>query len=124
MPRPIKRRNVCSLPESNRFGPLGLKSSSEPSVIMTVDEFEAIRLIDLEGFTQEESAEQMNIARTTVQAIYSEARRKLAESLIEAKVLLIEGGEYRLCDGSGNGCGRGCRARRRGKGKNSEANRF
>lgn len=122
MPRPIKRRNVCSLPESNRFGPLGLTSSSEPSVIMTVDEFEAIRLIDLEGFTQEESAEQMNIARTTVQAIYSEARRKLAESLIEAKVLLIEGGEYRLCDGSGNGCGRGCRARRRGKGKNSEAN--
>ena len=91
---------------------------------MTVDEFEAIRLIDLEGFTQEESAEQMNIARTTVQAIYSGARRKLAESLIEAKVLLIEGGEYRLCDGSGNGCGRGCRARRRGKGKNSEANRF
>ncbi len=91
---------------------------------MTVDEFEAIRLIDLEGFTQEESAEQMNIARTTVQAIYSEARRKLAESLIEAKVLLIEGGEYRLCDGSGNGCGRDCRARRRGKGKNSEANRF
>ena len=124
MPRPIKRRNVCSLPESNRFGPLGLTSSSEPSVIMTVDEFEAIRLIDLEGFTQEESAEQMNIARTTVQAIYSEARRKLAESLIEAKVLLIEGGEYRLCDGSGNGCGRGCRARRRGKGKNSEAKRF
>ena len=124
MPRPIKRRNVCSLPESNRFGPLGLTSSSEPSVIMTVDEFEAIRLIDLEGFTQEESAEQMNIARTTVQAIYSGARRKLAESLIEAKVLLIEGGEYRLCDGSGNGCGRGCRARRRGKGKNSEANRF
>lgn len=124
MPRPIKRRNVCSLPESNRFGPLGLTTSSEPSVIMTVDEFEAIRLIDLEGFTQEESAEQMNIARTTVQAIYSEARRKLAESLIEAKVLLIEGGEYRLCDGSGNGCGRGCRARRRGKGKNSEANRF
>ena len=124
MPRPIKRRNVCSLPESNRFGPLGLTSSSEPSVILTVDEFEAIRLIDLEGFTQEESAEQMNIARTTVQAIYSEARRKLAESLIEAKVLLIEGGEYRLCDGSGNGCGRGCRARRHGKGKNSEANRF
>ena len=124
MPRPIKQRNVCSLPESNRFGPLSLTSSSEPSVIMTVDEFEAIRLIDLEGFTQEESAEQMNIARTTVQAIYSEARRKLAESLIEAKVLLIEGGEYRLCDGSGNGCGRGCRARRRGKGKNSEANRF
>ena len=124
MPRPIKRRNVCSLPESNRFGPLGLTSSSEPSVIMTVDEFEAIRLIDLEGFTQEESAEQMNIARTTVQAIYSGARRKLAESLIEAKVLLIEGGEYRLCDGSGNGCGRGCRARRRGKGKNSEANQF
>ncbi len=76
---------------------------------MTVDEYEAIRLIDLEGFTQEECAGQMNVARTTVQGIYTGARKKLAESLVNGKVLLIEGGKYRLCDGSGSGCGRGCR---------------
>jgi hypothetical protein len=84
---------------------------------MTVDEYETIRLIDLNGFTQEECASQMNISRTTVQGIYDEARRKLAESLVNGKVLWIEGGEYKLCDGSGNGCGRGgCRQHRCGRG--------
>lgn len=77
---------------------------------MTVDEYEAIRLIDLEGFTQEECAGQMNIARTTVQGIYNDARKKVAESLVNGKVLFIEGGEYRLCDGRGKACGKGfCR---------------
>lgn len=75
---------------------------------MTVDEYETIRLIDLEGFTQEGCSRKMNIARTTVQGIYIEARRKLAESLVNGKVLTIEGGEYRLCDGQGHGCGPGC----------------
>ena len=114
MARPMKWRKVCCLPESNRFGPLDLDSSAdaENHVNMTVDEYETIRLIDLEGFTQEECAKQMNIARSTVQGIYIEARKKLAESLVNGKVLLIEGGEYRLCEGPGNGCGRGCHRRR------------
>jgi predicted DNA-binding protein (UPF0251 family) len=115
MARPIKWRKVCSLPRSNRFGPLDLSSNKvDGCITMTVDEYETIRLIDLEGFTQEECAKQMNVARSTVQGIYVEARRKLAESLVNGLVLLIEGGEYRLCDGEGEGCGRGCRRRRRG----------
>jgi predicted DNA-binding protein (UPF0251 family) len=82
---------------------------------MKVDEFETIRLIDLEGFQQEECARQMNVARTTVQGIYMDARRKLAEALVNARPLVIEGGEYRLCDGTGQGCGRGCQKRGRGR---------
>ncbi|WMC92343.1 DUF134 domain-containing protein [Kineothrix sp. MB12-C1] len=108
MPRPMKWRKVCCLPESNKFGPLDLTLDDQDYVNMTVDEYETIRLIDLEGFTQEECAKQMNIARTTVQGIYIEARRKLAGSLVNGKALIIEGGEYRLCDGLGKGCGRGC----------------
>jgi hypothetical protein len=57
----------------------------------------------------------MNVGRTTVQGIYVEARRKLAQSLIDGKVLVIEGGEYRLCDDLVNGCGRGCRRNRRNR---------
>lgn len=76
MGRPMKWRKVCSLPESNRFGPLDLSSDINNYVNMTVDEYETIRLIDLEGFTQEECAKQMNVARSTVQGIYIEARKK------------------------------------------------
>ncbi len=83
---------------------------------MTVEEYETIRLIDLEGFTQEECADRMNIARTTVQRIYNDARKKLAESLVNGKVLRIEGGDYKLCDGEENSCDcGGCRRHRYGK---------
>lgn len=109
MARPVKGRNVCSLPLNNRFGPLGLDEVDQENIIkMSVDQYETIRLIDLEGFTQAECAEQMDIARTTVQGIYSKARFKLAKSLVENKVIVIKGGNYRLCDGHGGGCGRGC----------------
>lgn len=121
MPRPIKWRRVCCLPENSRFGPLDAPVDPEHHVCMTVDEYETIRLIDLEGMTQEECAAQMNIARTTIQGIYNEARKKLAQSLVNGKVLWIEGGEYRLCDGLGNGCGRGgCPKRRCNKGHKDE----
>ena len=113
MPRPRKWRKVCCLPESDRFGPLNAANNQEYFVIMTIDEYETIRLIDLEGFTQEECANQMNIARTTVQGIYNEARRKLAESLVNGKVLRIEGGDYQLCDGLEKTCRcGGCRRHR------------
>ncbi|AEG60250.1 DUF134 domain-containing protein [Desulforamulus ruminis] len=117
MPRPRKWRKVCGLPESSRFGPLDSPANTEYVVNMTVDEYETIRLIDLEDMTQEECATQMNIARTTVQGIYNDARKKLAESLVNGKVLWIEGGEYRLCDGLGKRCGgNGCRRHRCGRG--------
>lgn len=110
MPRPRKWRKVCCLPESTQFGPLNPFTDPDHFVSMTVEEYEAIRLIDLEGLTQEECADQMNIARTTVQRIYADARKKIAESLVLGKVLRIGGGDYRLCEGPGNECGRygGC----------------
>lgn len=108
MARPRKWRKVCCLPGSNKFGPLDSTSEETNHIIMTVDEYETIRLIDLEGFTQEECANQMNVARSTIQGIYNQARKKLAQSLVMEKILLIEGGEYQICGGLGKGCGRGC----------------
>ena len=112
MPRPKKWRRICSMPETKRFGPLD--SCTEGAyIVMAVDEYEAIRLIDLEGMTQEECAQNMSVARTTVQAIYESARKKIARSLVEGIPLAIEGGEYTLCDGKGERCGaRGCRRRK------------
>lgn len=100
------------MPENNSFGPLNKSVDQNKHVVMTVDEYETIRLIDLEDFTQEECARQMKVARTTVQGIYNRARKKLAEVLVNGKVLLIEGGEYRLCDEAETGCGRGCHRHR------------
>ncbi len=125
MPRPRKWRKVCCLPKNNRFGPLNALINQESLITMTVDEYETIRLIDLEGFIQEECADQMNIARTTVQRIYNDARKKLAESLVNGKVLRIEGGDYKLCEGQGESCGGGgggCRKRRCGRSPMDEDN--
>ncbi|MGO1468738.1 MAG: DUF134 domain-containing protein [Tissierella sp.] len=115
MARPRKHRNVCGLPGTNKFGPLSIKKDQDKFVNMTIDQYETIRLIDLEDLTQEECASQMKIARTTVQRIYSEARKIIAESLVKGKVLKIEGGDYKLCNGRGKFCGRGnCHKGRKG----------
>lgn len=114
MPRPRKGRHVCCLPNHSAFGPIGEQTSAEV-VVMTVDEYETIRLIDEMGFTQEECAEQMQVARTTVQGIYNEARKKLADVLVHAKFLAIQGGDYVLCDDAVETCGcGGCRRHRGG----------
>ena len=60
MPRPQKRRRICSIPGHCRFGPRGEAASC--TIVMTLDEYEAIRLIDLLGCTQEECARQMGVA--------------------------------------------------------------
>lgn len=104
MPRPRRCRKVCSLPERNLFGPLNILNINNDVILMTVDEYETIRLIDLEGMTQEECAENMGVARTTIQRIYNYARKKLAESLVEGKILQIQGGDYKLCDGEESLC--------------------
>lgn len=112
MPRPCKLRRICALPVCERFTPAGSGAAErEPgagrAVEMTVDEFETIRLIDLEGLRQEECAARMNVARTTAQAIYNSARLKLARCLVYGRELRIGGGEYILCDGAQEcACGR------------------
>ena len=108
MARPRKCRRVCGMPQNKGFLPLTGGELGE-KVIMAVDEFETIRLIDLAGYTQEQCAAQMGIARTTVQGIYNDARRKLADALVNGKALLIEGGDYHICQRESGGCDRTCR---------------
>ncbi|MCD8107008.1 MAG: DUF134 domain-containing protein [Oscillospiraceae bacterium] len=107
MPRPVKCRTICEMPKTLEFAPLTAWEEDE-LVILTVDEFETICLIDNEGLSQEECAGRMQVARTTVQKIYDSARKKLANALVNGLPLKIEGGEYRTCDGTNHLCSARC----------------
>lgn len=110
MPRPKKWKKVCSMPEINKFGPLNSSDCQVNYIVMTIEEYETIRLIDYENLKQEDAAEHMKVARTTVQGIYDSARKKIADSIINGRILVIEGGDYMLCDGVGRHCrGTNCR---------------
>ena len=105
MPRPVKPRFICRMPKCGRFTP---NDAPDGEIVLTVDEYEVIRLIDLENHTQEDCAGQMHVARTTVQGIYETARRKLAQAIVEGKTIVINGGDYKLCEQYGSQCGSGC----------------
>lgn len=100
MPRPQKWRKVCHLPEHNLFGPIGPGMRKRHIQTMLVEEFECLRLMDKEGLTQEECAQRMQVARTTVQRLYAQARNKVALALCDGQILKVEGGSYRICDQS------------------------
>ena len=113
MPRPRKCRKVCQMPRSLEFRPVDGNKEKE-KIILTVDEYEAIRLIDKQGFSQEECSTYMKVSRATVQMIYNSARKKLAEALVSARSLRIQGGDYQICDGEEEFCDcGGCKKHRR-----------
>lgn len=95
MARPTKSRKVCRLPLCDRFQ--GREHLSD-GIVLSVEEYETIRLIDYMGYSQEECARKMEGSRATIQALYTEARKKMARFLIEGISLKIEGGNYMLCE--------------------------
>ncbi len=95
MARPCRQRRIKHFPDHWSFSSAD-KEGRKEEIIMSLDEYETIRLIDYEGKTQEECASSMDVARTTVTAIYDSARRKLSEMMIEGKTLRISGGIYLL----------------------------
>ena len=111
MPRPPRCRRICGAPQVDTFCPNGCEDA-EP-ILLTLDEYEVIRLVDLEQQTHEQCAAQMDISRSTVQEIYEVARRKIAACLFHGKPLHITGGNYRICGGQEAAhCGRCCRMQR------------
>ena len=64
MPRPVRSRRICDEPKYQCFSPCEKKTSD--IVILTLDEYEVIRLVDYEKMTHEQCAKQMDISRTTV----------------------------------------------------------
>jgi predicted DNA-binding protein (UPF0251 family) len=95
MPRKIKCRRVCCIPENRIFTP---ETDDADFITIYVDELEAIRLCDLEGLDQDTAAGRMNVSRGTFQRILYAVRRKSADALCTGKGILIDGGNYKICE--------------------------
>ena len=96
MPRPKCPRMIKSLPDVAYFKPRAIPLSQLAEVILSFDEYEAIRLADLEGKYQEDAANKMKISRPTFGRIIESAHKKIADALINGKAIRIEGGVVRM----------------------------
>ncbi len=119
MPRPRLQRIVSGRPVATVYKPAGVPVSALQWVNLTLDEFEAIRLVDNEGLDQEAAAAQMGVSRPTVTRILASARGKIARFLTYGQALIIQGGPvmpavFRGGPGRGGGLGRGRGGRGRG----------
>jgi uncharacterized protein len=116
MPKGVKCRRVCALPENNVFIPQKPCSSN---INLTIEELETVRLCDLEGLDQDEAAERMNISRGTFQRVLYNSRKKIAEALCTGKSIVIGGGNYELAKHR-CGCNKACKNCRFEKQKEEE----
>ena len=95
MARPIKPRNIRKFPASTTYRPVDLGERPNAYEI-GFDEFEAMRLTDVEHLSQEEVAQMMNISRQSIQLMLQTAREKLTKALLEGQTILIGGGHINV----------------------------
>jgi uncharacterized protein len=90
---PLKKcRRLSGIPRIKGFKPLALPLDLENAVILELDEFEALKLMDYEGLIHEQAAKKMLVSRPTLSRIYENARKKIAKAFVEGKSILIQGG--------------------------------
>jgi uncharacterized protein len=113
MPRPKQQRRMSAPPVMMGYKPFGIPARNLESLTLLFEEYEAIKLLDYEGLTQEQAAVKMNVSRPTLTRIYEQVRRTIASAFVEGKMILIEGGNvdfgktwfrcrrcYKLVDGN------------------------
>jgi predicted DNA-binding protein (UPF0251 family) len=105
MARPKRCRRISSTPGSRYFKPKGIPLSAIEEVALSFDEYEAIRLADLNGLYQEQAAELMGVSRQTFGRIIESAHQKVAEALVKGRALKIEGGAVEAASVSAFRCG-------------------
>lgn len=109
-PRPRIPRRIWFEPGVTFYKPAGVPMAGMPEVILTMEEFESIRLKDYEDQNQTEAAKKMGVSQPTFQRLYESARRKIADAIVNGKAIRIEGGHFRMMrrrGGMGRGFGRG-----------------
>jgi len=79
----------CQL-KGKAFKPTGISMIDVEKIILYDDEIEALKLCDLDGFSQNEAGKRMGISRGTIQRLLSNAREKLAMALSQCKAIVFE----------------------------------
>ncbi len=92
MGRYKSNRHILAYPPASGFLPRGTQAVMDESVTLSLDEYEAIRLLDYQGLQQVEAAETMHVSRPTLTRIYMEARRKIATAIVEGRPLDMSAG--------------------------------
>ena len=93
MPRPTKNRMVQNPPMFNAFKPMGVPGRNMEEITLTLDEYEALRLADYLQLSHEESAIEMEISRSTFSRLIEKSRKKVAQMMVNGKMLVIDGGD-------------------------------
>ncbi len=119
MPRPRRCRWIRFEPGITYFKPIGIRLIDLEETILGKDELEAIRLHDYKGIEQKKAAKKMKVSQPTFHRILIEARKKIADALVNGKSIRIEGGNIKMLQdfGRGQGAGRGRRVGGRGLGR-------
>ena len=107
MPRPRRLRRVRSMPGIDYFKPAGVKATELHQIILTIDEYEAVKLKDFEKIEQTKAAKKMNISQPTFNRLLTSARKKISDAIVNGKAIKIEGGSYKMVQPRGRGIGRG-----------------
>jgi len=94
MPRPRICRRIKFKPGVTYFKPAGIRITELKETNLTFEEYETIRLIDLENIGQSKAGKMMKISQPTLSRLLKSARKKIADSIIKGKAIRIEGGNY------------------------------
>lgn len=95
MVRPRLCRRIRFNPEITYFKPQGIPLRELDEIILGFDEFEAVRLKDLEGLEEKKAAEKMKISQPTFNRLIKDARKKISEAIVKGKAIKIEGGNFK-----------------------------
>lgn len=93
--RPKKVRFIQKIPIVRQFSPRG-KAGRPDEVILHMDEFEALKLSDFQTFSQAEGALAMRLSRASFGRAVREARRKIADALVNGKIIKIQMGDAQI----------------------------
>lgn len=89
MPRPCIRRRVRGRPDSSYFKPAGIRMIELEETVLTMPEFEAVRLVDFQEIEQETAAAKMQISQPTLSRILKSARKKISDAIVNGKAIKI-----------------------------------